>query len=158
MTNLGRSNPYVTPLSTIDGSKQLLDANGFATLANGTYVFPLVSQSAEAISAVMRTDAAIAFTAIVECNNAPKDIGPGERIADWSNVAGDGWCKDDSLVNAVTSPTGAPWTITNLSFTYVAGAASSAMVQLFGRAAARYRLKVTVTTPGKLAVLAHGKS
>lgn len=161
MSNQGRMSPYVTPLNVATGAKVDLDNNGFALLPAGTYAFPLVSQSADIIGATLRTDAAIAFVATVECNSAPKDVGRGETITDWSDIAADadGWVQDNSTVNALTGQTGASgWTVAALTLTKVAGTASGNMVQLAGRGAARYRLYVVVTTQGRLAVLAHGKS
>lgn len=143
-----------------DGAVMAVGADGYVTLGVDTYLFPLGGISDAIIeSCHILTDATIAGTFTIEGCNFPKFVGGmgggTSDVSDWVN-AGSVWTQINPSTALVDS-VGTGWTWTALSGAKTAGV-GSALINLGNLGCRRARLKVVVTTGGKVRVNAHGKS
>lgn len=155
------STSYITPILS-DGTVQKQDVTGdtdtgdgtgrgWFLLAAGTYYFPIGGQDSNTQSIHLQHDAAVAISAsLPETSDLP------DTDTSWySDTAGEWFGENPST--AYVPVDGATTTATNATVAVVAGNKGGARWNVADLGARRTRLKVVVTTQGKVRVATWGK-
>jgi hypothetical protein len=148
----------VPALLSTNGTVTPPDENGFVTLTVATFLFMLDGSDPDLVSVQILTDATIVFVSTVETCNFPKHKGgQGSGAIDVSDfdVTGSLWTQENPST-AYIGTTGTGWTPASLTLTKAAGV-GSAMIHLGNDGARRTRLKLVVSTGGKVRVNRFGK-
>jgi hypothetical protein len=161
MSQVGTTALWLPALSTTDGTEVRTDADGWVSLTSGTtYVFALRVSDQNVESFSVACDAAIAFSGLtIETTNAPRQSSgqtTGGTVTDWDNTTATTWVQENPPT-AYIPTTGTGWTSTAATLVKTAGL-GAAVIQLSEVAVRRVRLKVVVTTTGKMRVSPWGKS
>lgn len=163
MSQVRNVSPYLTAINMADGVKVTPDSNGDVTLVAASYVF-LLGGAADAPleSAHIVTDTAIEMSSIaVDSCNLPRNTGaestaPPGTVTDYAAITAGHWVPE-APTGAYVATTGTGWGGTGLAITKTAGA-GGAMIHLGNMGAARSRIRMVVTTGGKVRVACHAKA
>jgi hypothetical protein len=162
MSQVRFTSPLLTAINIADGVKVTPDSNGDVTLTTATYVFVLGGADAPLESVHIVTDATIAMSSIaVDTCNLPRNTGaesvaPPGTVTDYAAITAGHWVPEEPT-DAYVATTGTGWGGSGLAITKTAGA-GGAMIHLGNMGAARSRLRMVVTTGGKVCVAVHAKS
>lgn len=146
-------------LSAFDGGgdESKVDANGYVTLDVDDHYFEIGGDtSADLVSIQITTDATIAGTFTIETCLWPRDPIQGPAVKTKYNETAGIWVKNDPA-GAYVASSGTGWTWTLLTGVKTAGL-GGAVLDLGNLGAKRMRLKATITTGGKVSVIANAKS